>query len=93
MITQISKDIVARILNGQRSDIPLTVKDLEELDPCMCQLQTGRSEDIDRINFLIHRIKGEDKFYVLNYDSSGKLISYDLLQDWDKDSVMTVHPS
>lgn len=92
MITQISKDIVARILVGQSSDIPLTLKELEGLDPCMCQLQTIRSEDVDRINVLVHKMRSEDKFYVLDYDSSGKLISYDLLKDWDQDSIVTVHP-
>jgi hypothetical protein len=86
----LTKEIISHILIG-KADIPLTLIGFEKLPSKSCELQTTRSSDFENTHFLIHEESKERVLYVIHYNQSGRLITYDRLSDWDKDSILTIH--
>lgn len=86
------KEIASHIIIGKNSDIPMDLEELKKLALCECTLQTTRDQDLENTHFLIYKNRGESTAYILNYNSSGKLMTYDRVSDWDNNSVLTIHP-
>lgn len=85
------KEIVSHVIVGKNPDIPINLGELNKLALCECTLQTTRSADLENARFLVYKHQGEFTVYILHYSSSGNLITYDKVSDWDKNSILTVH--
>ncbi len=87
----VSSDVTAYVIVG-KADIPLTLKEFEKLPTKRCALQTTITHFPENTFFMIHKCRDESIPYVVNYNSSGNLITYDMLSNQDKDSIFTEHP-
>lgn len=87
----VSREVTANVLIG-KADIPLTLQGFNELSLRKCILQTAVRDFPENTFFIIHEYRGESTPYVVNYNNSGKLVTYDRLSDQDKDSILTVYP-
>ena len=80
--------IKARILEGA-CEIPPSLKEFEKLKVVSANLDTSRN-NVDKSSFVVHRDKGEEKVYVLHYNASGVLVSYEIISDWDSGVLFVI---
>ena len=89
MITTIESFIYVVI--GSNPEIPSTLEELKKLPQRKCTIKTTIPDRLNLSVFLIHGHKCDDHKYVLNY-VSGKLITYDMLNNSNGEIKIILHP-
>jgi hypothetical protein len=80
--------VEVRILEGA-CEIPPSLEEFKKLKVVHGHLFSSR-DNVHKSSFVVHRNKGEEKVYVLNYNASGVLVKHEIISDWDSGVLFAI---